>query len=299
VDYHLDRKIIYSTEREHKSLYKWSLKELDAEGQQVGRDWIPWQWTLYFKAKNISLQESWKTEDRYPADEAKGQRETKERKFIRAELYPDSHIRCAPSYSMLGTDRSVSKFMLQIEEIPDDQEERCTAYGIVSYTTEIDFRDVTDEDSLWIYFHVHASTFAHYAQRITSDEVDSLTVRIGEVDGFYSDWSPSITTDKIRVLTDGREHKVEDVPEDFELGRLGEVGEAELYFVREKKLPLPAADPEEVDDIDFDHDGPPVDRTALVEIAREKRAMETVKLLQNLRIAAWVAAGALLVLIFK
>jgi hypothetical protein len=299
LDHHYDRKIIYSTDREHKSLYEWSLKELDAEGQQVGRDWIPWSWTLYFKAKDISLRESWSTQDRYPIDETKGKREAKERKFIRAELYPDSHDRWPPTYSMLGTDRKVSKFILHIEQISDDQDERCTADGIVSYTTEIDFRDVTDDDSLWIYFHFHAATFAHYAQRITSGEVDSLTVRIGHVAGFYSDWSPSITTDKIRILTADREHKVEGVPEDVTLRRLGEVGEAELYFARETKLPLPAPEPDEANDIDLGPDDRPVDRTALLEIAREKRAQETVKLIENLRIAAWVVAALLLALLFK
>lgn len=298
MDHHYDRKIIYSTEREHKSLYEWSLKELDDEGQQVGRDWIPWSWALYFKANGISLQESWRTQERYPVDPTKGKRETTERKFIRAELYPHTPDRWPPSYSMLGTDRKMSKFILQIEQIADDQEERCTAYGVVSYTSEIDFRDVTDDDSLWIYFHLHAATFDHYAQRIASTDVDSLMVRIADVPGFYSDWSPSITTNKIGILTDNRDHKVEGVPEKFALRRLGEVGEAELYFAREINLPLAASEPDDTDNVVIDRDGPPRDRT-MSEIDRDEPAKALVKLLQNLRIAAWLAAAALLVLLFK
>lgn len=294
---HYDRKIIYSTDREHKNLYDWSLQELDADGNKVGRDWIPWEWTLYFKAKDISLRENWGTSDRYPVDKSKEERETKERRFVRASLYPDANDRWPPSYSMLGTDRKVSRFELYIEEIPDDQEERCTTYGIVSYTTEIDFRDVTDDDSLSIYFHVHAEAFRHYAQRVASGEIDSLTVRIGSVAGFYSDWSPGITTDKIRILTKDRDHIVEDLPDDFPLRRLGEVGEAELYFAREVKLRLPAPEPDEPEDIGPDER--PVNRTALLEAEREKRAQDMVKVIQSLRIAAWIIAALLLAMLFK
>ncbi len=294
---HYDRKIVFSTDREHKNLYEWSLQELDADGNRVGRDWIPWQWTLYFKAKDVSLRENWSTSERYPVDESKGKRETKERRFIRASLSPDTNDRWPPSYSMLGTDRTVSRFDLYIEEIPDNQEERCTTYGIVSYTTEIDFRDVTNDDSLSIYFHVHAKAFQHHAQRIASGEVDSLTVRIRRVSGFYSDWSPGITTDKIKILTEDRSHVVEGLPDDFPLRRLGEVGEAELYFAREVKFPLPAAEPNEPEDLDLEER--PVDRMALLEAAREKRTQNTVEVIQSLRIAAWTIAALLVVMLFK
>lgn len=305
MDHHYDRRIIFSTDREYKNLYPWSLKELDAEGGQLGRDWIPWSWTLYFKAKDISLRETWSTQDRYPVDPSKGKSEAKERKFIRAELYPDAQVRWPPSYSMLGTDRNVSKFFLHIEQIPDDEDERCTAYGVVSYTTEIDFRDVTDDDSLWIYFHFHAATFARYAQRITSAEVDSLTVRVGSVAGFYSDWSPSSTTDNIRILTADSEHKVEGVPEDVTLHRLGEVGEAELYFARETKLRLFNPEPDEADEADKVDNANlvladwPADQTVPMEIDREKLARETLKLIQNIRIATWVVVALLVALLIR
>jgi len=294
---HYDRKIIYSTDREHKSLYEWSLQEFDADGNKVGRDWIPWQWTLYFKAQDISLHENWRTSDRYPADESKGRRETTEHQFIRASLYPHANDRWPPSYSMLGTDRRVSRFDLYIEEIPGDQEERCVIYGIVSYTTEIDFRDVTDDDSLSIYFHVHSETFRRYAERVASGEVDSLTVRIGRVAGFYSDWSPSITTDKIKILTSDQSHVVEGLPDDFPLPRLGEMGEAELYFVRDVKLPLPEPEPDGLEDIDPEE--PLMDRAALLEARREKRAESTMKVIQSLRVAAWTIAVLLLVLLLR
>lgn len=305
MDNHYDGRIIYSTDREHENLYQWSLKELDADGQTVGRDWIPWEWSLYFKAKDITLQEGWNTQERYPIDEAKGKRQTTETRSIRAELYPYSHDRRPPTYSMLGTDRNVSKFFLGIEQVSDDDEERCITYGVVSYTTDIDFRDVTEDDALYIYFHFRPATFAHYAQRIASGAVESLMLQINGVAGFYSDWSPSITTSNIRVLTADRDHKVEGVPDEAIIPRLGNVGEARIYFARELKLPLPA--PSEAAEADFVPEDDPVDKRALAEVAREtlaevareKFAQETVKLIRSLRVAAWVVAVLLLALLLK
>lgn len=303
---HFDRRIVFSPESEHKSLYEWSLNELDAEGKPMGRDWIPWSWTLYFKAKEILLHEGWKISDRYPSDETTGKRETENRKFIQAELFPFSHSRWPPTFSMLGTDRNMSKFVLRIEQIPDDEEERCIVDGYVSYTTEIDFRDVSEDDALWFYFHLHAATFADFAERVASGKVDGLTVRVGRVAGFYSDWSPSITAENIRILTAHGEHKVEGVPENVTLRRLGEVGEAELYFSREATLSGPAKESDEAEEVDSGLDEQPLnaelelnDQTSQLEFAREKRAQETVRLIKSLRTAAWAAAALLLALLFK
>lgn len=303
MDHHFDSKVVYSTEREHKSLYEWSLKELDAEGQQTGRDWIPWVWTLYFKAKDITLQESWGTRKTYPVDRDGETHEVTERKSIRAELTPHSHDRWPPSYSMLGTDRQVSKFLLVIEQIADNEDERCTIDGVVSFTTEVDFRDVTESDAIYIYLQFHAATFANYAQRITSGTVDSLMVQLGAVEGFYSDWSPSITTSDIKVLTADRKHAIENAPEGSKLPRLGKVGEARVYFASERQLPLLDTDTERAEDFEeaegFAPDSAPVDQSALLEIARENRAQEMMQLIRNLRVAAWVVAVLLLALLFK
>lgn len=294
---HYNRKIIYSTDREHKNLYDWSLQELDQDGNKVGRDWIPWEWTLYFRATNILLQETWRTSERYPVEPAKGKGETKERRFVRASLSPDEALRWPPGYSMLGTDRKVTRFDLYIEEVPDHEEERCTTYGIVSYTTEVDFRDITDEDSLTIYFHIHAKAFERIAARVAAGQVDGLTIRISNVAGFYSDWSPGITTDKIRILTADRNHVVEGLPEDLPLRRLGDVGEAELAFAREANLPPPTAETNEAEILD----------SGEVELARAPRDVTTaddlnqgaVKALQSLRFPAWLIAALLFALLLK
>lgn len=294
---HYNRKIIYSTDREHKNLYDWSLQELDEDGNKIGRDWIPWACTLYFRATKLSLRETWGTADRYPVDPAKGKRETKERRSIRASLSPDEALRRPPSYSMLGTDRKVTRFDLYIEEVPDNEEERCTTYGVVSYTTEVDFRDITDDDSLTIFFHVHGKAFERIVDRVAADQVDGLTIRISSVAGFYSDWSPGITTDTIRILSADRSHVVEELPENFALRRLGEVGEAELAFAREIKLTLPAAEHDGSGDLDEDEVEP--SQSLSVASAIDGRDGDAVRVLRSLRLALWVIAALLFVLLLK
>ena len=65
--------------------------------------------------------------------------------------------------------------------------------------------------------------------------------------GFYSEWSPSISTRNVKVLTKGSEHKITLPPgHQFEPPRLGNVGEAKLYINRRlefgKRAPEPDAD---------------------------------------------------------
>ena len=55
---HLERGLRINTKPEYKSLYSWAINEIDAEGQQIGRDQIPWPWTLSFTATSCVLGDS-------------------------------------------------------------------------------------------------------------------------------------------------------------------------------------------------------------------------------------------------
>jgi hypothetical protein len=50
VEYNLERKVILNTESKHKSLYEWSLNEVE---DKHSRPLIPWNWTLYFTASSL------------------------------------------------------------------------------------------------------------------------------------------------------------------------------------------------------------------------------------------------------
>ncbi|MDG5487999.1 hypothetical protein NYR55_05110 [Sphingomonas sp. BGYR3] len=297
MEHHFDRTIRFNDQSELKNLYKWCLNEHDEAGEKVGRDYIPWQWTLHFKGKGIALSEHTQIGDRYaqPADEAGA----KSKRIITATLYPAEQGRYAPRYSMLGTDRTITHFDLRIEEA-DGKGERCVVWGGVSYTADVDFRDVTSPDTIVFYFYLKRERFDDIARQIASRAVDSLSLSLGGVQGFYADWSPRITTDKIKVLTRNRHHEIQGAIDAVRIPRLGEVEEAELSLATKFDLALEDDYPDnEPDKADTTHgDGRPVDRPAQLEFVSDSRAQETLKMITSLRMAAWVIAGLLLIRMF-
>jgi hypothetical protein len=158
------------------------------------------------------------------------------------------------SFSMFGTDRIIKSFQLEIRPIADRAEqERCSAWGSVSYTTEIDVgRNETMDDRVIFHLLVKPDTFARYGAKIAHGLVDEMILRVKAVTGFYSEWSPAISTVKVKVLTAGEEHKVT-LPTglSFEPPRLGKIGGAELFINRRlefgKRVPEPETVEETVD----------------------------------------------------
>jgi hypothetical protein len=60
-----------------------------------------------------------------------------------------------------------------------------------------------------------------------------MMLRVGSVAGFYSEWSPSVSTRNVKVLTTGDQQKIILPPGvEFEPPRLSHVWEAELYINR-------------------------------------------------------------------
>lgn len=241
MDFHIDRKVILNQESEYESLYNWSLQELDAEGNKIGRDQIPWDWTLYFTATELALLDHFEIGQDYESDDPE-KKTVSEQQSIVAKLSPgDTRVDrplLGTGYSMFGTDRNITDFSLNIRPITEEEEqEKCMAWGCVSYTAEADFIDETNPDTVLFYLSVSQATFARYAAMISSAEVDEAVFSVSGVAGFYSEWTPSISTNSIKVLTRGREHEVH-IPELCKIDppRLGEVSETNLHLRRVIKL---------------------------------------------------------------
>src|SRR5262249_22653489 len=130
--------------------------------------------------------------------------------------------------------RAIKSFQLEIHPIADPAEqERCSAWGCVSYTAEVDFRDETSDDCIVFYLVVKPETFARYGAKIAHGLVDEIVLSVGSVDGFYSEWSPSTSTRNVKVLTRGSEQKITLPPgHQVEPPRLGDVSKASLYINR-------------------------------------------------------------------
>jgi hypothetical protein len=307
VDFHLDHEVRLCGEP-GKS---WAINEIDAEGKRIGNDQIPWEWSFNFTATSCVLADSVDIsrpldfkfnvthQDGTVTEEAGIARQ----QVIRLQLRP-GHPRENGNYwrqttfSMFGTDRAIKKFQLDIYPLAEPAEQdHCTAWGSVSYTTDIDFRKETMDDCIVFNFFVRPDTFASYVTRAADGSIDEVILRIGGVDGFYSEWSPSISTRNVKVLTAYKEHKVT-VPTGHQIEpppRLGVVRNAELYINRRIEFSKPASATEVAEEAADDETQPPVPEThAPAPSAPDQRVLQ---LLQSLRRAAWFIVG-LLALIF-
>ncbi|MBY2988688.1 hypothetical protein [Rhizobium leguminosarum] len=236
MEFHLNRQLRFHAEPEHKSLYRWAINEIDEQGQVVGHDQIPWGWTLYFTAQELILADQLGVISAAEFESRVQQAaEITQQRTIRAKLRPGSprdgdNWQRQTTYRMFGTDRVISDFQLDVQPLKsEDDVEHCRAWGAVSYTSETDFRQETQEDCVQFYLMVKPRTFEHYAQRITSGNANEVIFGAGLITGFYSEWSPSISTRSVKVLTSGNDQKLE-LPEGLTVPRLGSVGEARLYI---------------------------------------------------------------------
>lgn len=241
MDYNLENKILLSEESEYKSLYSWSLQELDKDGKKIGSDQIPWRWSMYFTASELRFDNS--IEVYYSANE-EDKEPTREREIIVAMLHPGfcrdgETLEYDVTYSMFGTRRAIKEFRLVIERLANDNEEKCSIWGGVSYTAECDFREETVDDSIIITLLLRPERFNKLADLVKSRSIDMAEIYLSAVSGLYSDWSPSITTGRVKVLTAHKEHVV--IKKDdckIDPPRLGEVGEFRLSLTQRNKLNL-------------------------------------------------------------
>jgi len=297
MDCHIDRRIVLATESELKNLYNWHLKEIDDAGNQLGADQIPWPYSLIFTAKNLALREFFKAE----LDEEENPLPGNGSKLICAELTPGRFVGCelekAPSYSMFGTDRLINDFRLEIRAFDENRpQESCEAWGGISFDVEIDFVEETVPDQLVFYLMVSPERFAHWSQQIEDKKLDQVTLRMGGVKGFYSPWSPSISTDDIKVLLPGDDQKI-DAPTDCGVDppRVGAVREASIEFLGfheiEKFSAPDTGTPGEQDDGLFPMGG--------IDPEPADREEKLIELLKSIRNVGWIIVGLIAVMLLR
>ena len=305
MEHRLDRRVVLDNDPEHKSLYKWSLQELDEEGAKIGRDLIPWNWGLHFTAIELTYTDGLTIEPDYSSNDQEMPIVTHNRRSIRAKLRPGSpqewHRNRQPSYSMFGTDRPITAFELLIDPLAmREEQDRCWGWGSVRYTLDTDFRDETTDDVVTFHLYVRPETFEDYVRTVRGAEVDAAILYLKRVAGFYSDWSPAISTDSIKVLTGyEKDHPVE-IPKGGEVvpPRLGEVGEVSLTLVRRLTLEQPA-EPDENEEwqVGTEFAEAPPDKALVAAQHSAKAHAQTVAILASLRTAAYIIAVLLLLIL--
>jgi hypothetical protein len=232
--YELDNRVVLSSERENKSLYPWSIKEFNNGGQQIVRDQVPWDWSLYFEV--AELIPTCRIQSRRAADDQAGSFDLSE--FLCGKLKPCVRSREAGHYSMFGTQRTINEFDIFIYKADDDKD-RCHLWGSTSFASDIDFEDVLTPDCVGVYVHLSAQKFDQLMKFVKFPRPTSAEIRLTGVDGFYSEWSPSIRTDSIKVLANASDQGLEN-PEGLTLKPpvLGNV--REFDFTLRQKYPFPS-----------------------------------------------------------
>ena len=198
----------FNLEREIRFINKepgWALQEFDKEGEKIGSEYQPWDYSQCFTASELRYHHSIEIDEFKDSDDEKEYDPVEESEIIVAVLHPgyinNQHFEDVTSYSMFGTDREVKNFTLQIKKVEDDGEERCSLWGSVSYTYEIDYRYENTEDEVIVYLWLSPDRFRKIVDLIQDKQIETFIIRIGHVHGFYSDEpSISIDTENMKIL---------------------------------------------------------------------------------------------------
>lgn len=124
MDFHLERELRLHTDPKRG----WAINEIGAEGQRVGSDQIPWEWSFNFTATSCELSDTFEigqplnfkvtaadgTVTEKNSGDGKGPT-IDQREIIRAQLrlgHPrdDDNFWRQTTFSMFGTDRAIKDF---------------------------------------------------------------------------------------------------------------------------------------------------------------------------------------------
>lgn len=236
MEFHTDHEVRLNDTSEHKSLYQWSLQEVSKEGAKIGIEQIPWPWSLYFTAHRLEYSRIIELEK--PDDSASDNplpRSSRETEVIYARLRSGfakdgKTLEDEVRFSMFGTRRAVDDFSLRIIRLDSaGGHEKCHVWGCVSYTSEVDFSDETVDDMVEISIVLSPERFDRLREMLTTQKVVLAKVKLKGVSGFYSEWSPSISTDSVKILTANTDQELT-IPEGCAIKppRLGGVQEFSL-----------------------------------------------------------------------
>jgi hypothetical protein len=131
-----------------------------------------------------------------------------------------------------------------------------------------------------------------------------VTLRVGFVHGLYSEWSPSISTNRVKVLTSLKDHQLV-IPEGCAIAppTLGRVGEFDVSFMTMRALDKPTREVELSDDELpeglVEKSESPGDEGLLLQRAALKLAVLQSQRLKYLSYAAWVVAALLALLVLR
>ncbi|AMW05327.1 hypothetical protein [Gemmatimonas phototrophica] len=305
MQYQIDYTLRVALENEYRSLFTWFIQEIRADGEPASDKLIPWFHNHFFDLQDVRYLVS--TEKDYPnpfndhdADSAVDDTaETRNATFNRrifAKLVPTGGM----TYSMLGTERALKELSLTIQPIAcsTDRVEQIRIAGGVGHTYEIDFQDSVQPDWLGVDITVADDTFDALVEQVLGGRHNG-SLRLSGADGFYSEWSPSISTNRVKILNQKGDASwmepdqrliFEDTftSSEIEPPRLGRVDRYSLEFVT---APVEAAKP--------DLSQAPVTMEAASKESGQLDIVGHHAIVQSQRYAFWTTVGVWLLVAFS
>lgn len=280
---------------EHKNLYPWSIQEFDDNGSAVSGDYVPWHWTLYFRATDCKHQYS-VNRSKFSDDGV-----LKEAENLQFDLESfGGEFDLPVSFSMFGTNRQIRELTLSVRKLTGSEtDERCVLSGNVKWEHEEEFsRKVTVyDDELQFVIFLTEEKFERLLRVANRSDDFNITFSAGMVDGLYAGWTPDIKTTRIKVLT-ASQHELE-APEgfDFEPPVLGHAMNFGLAISRiiKRVEPIASSDPDPLPAMSMPSPTIPTAQQLATEISARITGR-----LDQIKLALWGALAILvLLLIFK
>mgnify|MGYP003978994949 FL=1 len=239
----LNRILKLNNDSEHKSLYDWSLEEYDSEGDKVTSSFIPMQTgSIILGVEKLEYRHNFEGLGWEPDTAG-----ISESEFITGTLKTKADARedisTTNSFSMFGTDRKIKTVGIEIHKVDNDYrtEESFNLSGHIGYETEadMDLPAQKAEDALIISVVLNEERFNKIVQYI-KDGIYPSYVTIGDAEGIYNQWSPSIHLGDIKILTDEMDYTKDnsfqqqlEIPKDCDIKppRLGKLNEFDFGFL--------------------------------------------------------------------
>lgn len=239
MEYNLDYNVKVSTNPEQNLLHKWSIQEYEKkDNEKIGSEMFPYEGSIHFLVENIKheyrlklFEESKKSNTLN--DENIVTSKLIETEFLVGDLVPDYSRTSTGSISMFGTNRYIKNIKVWICVLQDGENPSSSSQGIVSYSYngDIDFDAGSEKDFLGFTLNIDRKYFDRLFREIQKRKDQQIGIQLTDIDGFYSEWSPSIHIDEIKVLTNIKDQGVV-IPLGCEITppRLGSVRSFQTYF---------------------------------------------------------------------
>lgn len=197
-EYFLELNAKLNKEPKNKALYDWCINEIHKETKVKGRDLIPFDGINEFKSTNISYNVSLEN------NTYKSKKFFYQNEWIKVQMIPDNEER----YTMLGAARDIKDIVLTIhkkDKMIKGNNMRVKGYH--AFSSE-DPDDIRYDEQLSFIIYLDKYNYEEIIHLAKKKLIDDVYLSVTDVKGFYSDWSPRVSSPLKMLLTD-KEHSKE------------------------------------------------------------------------------------------